>query len=136
MIVTRWSCYGGPSLERYAQRDNLYSNPMVSSEERKFQKDETHSRREGSWRIKCPAQFIQHFGYERLLYLSSCSICPSKNAIKNNKGLIIVSILLLEKHETENLIMIYACEQFLPWDLNQTITSYLFNFDTNAQALV
>lgn len=45
---------------------------------------------------------------------------------------IIVSILLLEKHETQNLIMIYEFEQFLIWDLNQTISSYLFNFDTTA----
>lgn len=49
---------------------------------------------------------------------------------------IIVSTLLLEKHETQNLIMIYEFEQFLIWDLNQTITSYLFNFDTKAHALV
>lgn len=49
---------------------------------------------------------------------------------------IIVSILLLEKHETQNLIMIYEFEQFLIWDLNQTITSYLFNFGTTAHAHV
>lgn len=47
-----------------------------------------------------------------------------------------VSILLLEKHETQNLIMIYELEQFLIWDLNQTITSYLFNFDTKVHALM